>query len=137
MKSSAWSLPALFAAGFAFALAGAASASPADKDKKQKVKQIVPTGAEDAAVPTAADEAGEANLERMLSRSDEGLQVVNHENGMASVDLEGRYMHASVAVQRADGSTAVVCVSHPDELARARAEAARTTRPAPVALEEK
>jgi hypothetical protein len=136
MKRRIWSFSAVLTAGLTLALADDAAFGAGEKGAKQKPRQLVPTGAEDAAAATAEDAAAEASLERMLSRSDDGLHVVEHASGMASADLDGRYMHVSVAVTRPDGSRALACVNHPKELASVKAATART-RPAPVALEEK
>jgi hypothetical protein len=86
-----------------------ASAASADKptDKKHKPKQIPDTGVE--LVPS--DPSGEAALEQMTSRSSEGLRVVQHDNGMVSVDLEGRFMNVMVATRNADGTPTFSCLA--------------------------
>jgi len=138
------------ATALAVGVAGAspAQAAPGDKsNKKQKPRQVHPTGEEDAKAPTAVELQGEAALEQMTSRSTEGLAVVQHENGMTSMDLDGRFMSVMVAVTRKDGTKAGTCVDSHDKLAKARkarpeavpavaASAPKAASPAPV-LEEK
>lgn len=97
----------IVAAASALLIAGAASADKPDKPKKQKPRQVLDTGVE--LVPS--DPAGEAALEQMTSRSSEGLTVVRHDNGMLSVDLEGRFMSVMVATQAADGTAALSCLT--------------------------
>lgn len=131
----------LLAAGVVLGLASLTPAQAAQdekKAKKGKPQQVVPTGKEDAPVPlTPAEIEGEANLERMLDRTTEGLQVIRLDNGVELVDLEGRFMHVSTVLQRGDGSAVKSCVSSKLDLQKAK-EAARTSRkPAPVVLEEK
>ncbi len=117
----------LIAASIAFALGGtpAAASDSARPEKKQKPRQVHPTGEEDARVPTAEELQADAALEQMLSRSSEGLRVIVGENGMSSVDLEGRFMHVSVAGNRADGTPRVNCVTNRDALAKAKAAPSR------------
>lgn len=136
--------------GAAMLLAGGmAVAAPPDKPekpKKQKPHQVLPTGAEDAALPTTADALAEQALERMTSRSTEGLQPVEHADGTVSVDLEGRFMNVLVATPTEAGGHSVSCAAgHEarDQVRKARAgQAAKpaavpATSPAPAPLEEK
>ena len=105
-----------------------ASVASADKptDKKHKPKQIPDTGVE--LVPS--DPAGEAALEQMTSRSSEGLTLVTHDNGMLSVDLEGRFMNVMVATPNADGTRTFSCLtgSHASKQAAAGAQAVQAWR---------
>lgn len=134
---------ALLAAGVMLGLALATTADAAQdekKAKKGKPQQVVPTGAEDAAAApvTAAEAQGEADLARMLDRTTEGLRSFQLPDGTVAVDLEGRFMHASVATKRPDGSVAVSCGASHKELAQAKAAASKARKPAaPVVLEEK
>jgi hypothetical protein len=66
----------------------------------------------------AADKQAAAELEQMLNRSDAGLQEVHHADGRVSVNLEGRFMSASVARIRADGKVETLCA---DDTASAEA----------------
>lgn len=97
--------------------AGTASADKPD-EKKRKPRQVVDTGVE--LLP--ADPTADAMLERMTSRSSAGLTVVQHDNGMLSVDLEGRFMNVMVAKPSADGSAVLSC--HTDSHAVKAASAA-------------
>lgn len=57
-----------------------------------------------------ADKLLNEDLRRMLSRSDEGLVPVVHPDGRVSVDLQGRFMNASVARIGADGRIEQTCI---------------------------
>ena len=137
---------ALLSAGVVLGLSLATATDAAQdekKAKKGKPQQVVPTGEEDspaaeARAASAAAAVVEANLDRMLDRSTEGLESVQHDNGMVSMDLEGRFMHVSLASKRADGTSSTSCVASHKELNNARAAARAAAKPAPpVALEEK
>ncbi|HXI13936.1 MAG TPA: hypothetical protein VNM92_15015 [Thermoanaerobaculia bacterium] len=52
-----------------------------------------------------------------MNESSEGLTVVQHENGMQSVDLEGRFMSSSVARIDSDGKVVTACVDSEKERA--------------------
>jgi hypothetical protein len=54
-----------------------------------------------------------AGLQEILSQSAEGLEIVQHPNGMMSVDLEDRFQDVAVAKVNPDGSVALGCVSDP------------------------
>lgn len=56
-----------------------------------------------------SDKQADAELEQMLSRSDAGLQQVHRPDGTVSVNLEGRFMSASVARIGADGKVETLC----------------------------
>jgi len=122
---------ALLGLGLGLGIAPVVRADP-PKAKKQKPRQVLPTGKEDAAAPTAADIAAEQEVERMTSRSTEGLTQVEHANGMVSVDLEGRFMHVMMAVPDGKGGTRLVCTDD-----HAKASAAPPVSKAPAALEER
>ena len=141
-------LPRALVFGLAVLLVGgvAVAAPEKPKAKKQKPHQVVPTGAEDAAVPTADQILAEQALEEMTSRSTEGLEAVEHPDGTVSVDLEGRFMSIVVATPTAAGGHAVSCATGHDAREKVRkARAGQTTEPpappapspAPAALEEK
>ena len=49
-------------------------------------------------------------LKSLTNRSTEGLNVVQHSNGMASMDLEGRFGGVVLGRANADGTTEVRCV---------------------------
>ena len=129
-------------------IAGVAAAAPdkPEKPKKQKPQQVLPTGAEDTVLPTAAEARAEQALEQMTSRSTEGLQAVEHADGTVSVDLEGRFMNVLVATPTAGGGHSVSCATgHEarDQVQKARVGQAvklpvpPVTSPAPAPLEEK
>jgi hypothetical protein len=105
--------------------APAAEAAP----KKKKAEQIVPTGHQDAAPPSAQDEAATEALEVMTSRSDEGLTEVMHEDGTVSMDLEGRFMHVLTAGVDAAGKPSASCDAPGDAPARAAAPRSHPTTP--------
>ena len=65
-----------------------------------------------AAVPA---KAVDAELAKMLSRSDEGLEPVTHPDGRVSVHLKGRFMNASVARITDDGKLETICTEHAAE----------------------
>ena len=96
-----------------------ASVANADKpdDKKRKPRQVVDTGVD--LLP--ADATAEAMLERMTSRSSEGLVIVTHPNGMQSMDLDGRFMNVMLATPAADGSAIFSCQTGPQALKAASA----------------
>jgi hypothetical protein len=98
----------ILAAASAMIFAGTALADkPAEKGKKQKPRQVLDTGVE--LVP--ADPSGEAALEQMTNRSSDGLTVVQHDNGMLSVDLEGRFMSVMMATPNTDGTHSLSCLT--------------------------
>lgn len=103
-------------------------ASAESKSKGKKPQQVVPTGAEDSPEAPAVDPAAEARLERMISRSSEGLVEVVHADGSVSMDLQGRFMSVMVAAPAADGSLAGSCHTGPEALKQAKAN--RTAKPA-------
>jgi hypothetical protein len=114
MHSKLW-LRAPLVAALALSVATGALADENKGRKKGRPHQVVPTGAEDAKAPTPADLAAEAELERITSRSDEGLVEVLHADGTVSVDLEGRFQHVLVKSSGADGSASYACSTHPGE----------------------
>jgi len=113
----------LLAALVLAATTGQASAEP--KRERGHGQQIVPTGAEDAparARRSAAEEVAQEELERMTSRSTEGLTAVLHADGTVSVDLEGRFMNVLVA----NDAGQVSCQTHAGEAASATGAPARS-----------
>ena len=119
------------AAAVALFAGGTVTQAAPGNGKKQKPSQVHPTGKEDApGVPSAEELQLDAELEQMVSRSSEGLQKVVHADGMVSVDLEGRFMHVSVAGAGHDGKAHANCVSSAHALAKAR------KAPAPRAASE-
>jgi hypothetical protein len=114
---------AVMAAALSIAVGAPALAAGDKPEKKQKARQVHPTGAEDAKAPTLEELQGEAAVEQMTNRSSEGLVAVEHESGMVSVDLEGRFMSVMVANPRKGGTPGATCVSNHDELAKVRKQA--------------
>jgi hypothetical protein len=111
----------LAATSAAFCFASVASAEkPDDKEKKGKPRQVIDTGV-DLMPP---DASAEATLDRMTSRSSEGLVLVEHPNGMLSMDLDGRFMNVMLATPLADGSAHLSC--------QAGAHAHKTATPPPA-----
>jgi hypothetical protein len=80
------------------------------------------------AVAGAADKAADRELAEMVSRSTEGLVEVRHPEGHVSVNLEGRFMNASVARIDADGKVETLCAEDLDE-ARAFLDGAAPAAP--------
>ena len=62
----------------------------------------------------AADKAADADLQRMLRRDSEGLVEIIHPDGSASIDLQGRFMNASLARLGADGEVETICTTDHD-----------------------
>ncbi|MCP4571614.1 MAG: hypothetical protein GY838_04620 [bacterium] len=60
---------------------------------------------------TATDKAADLQLQQMLRRDDDGLVEVIHPDGSASIDLEGRFMSASVARIGEDGELETICTT--------------------------
>ena len=63
-------------------------------------------------------EAGETlstPVAKALTRSTEGLQVFELENGGGGVHLSGRYQHVLLVRVQPDGTLETVCTSHPHE----------------------
>lgn len=135
-NESGFRLPLALAAAAALFTAGPAAA---DKGKgKGKPQQVVPTGKEDAKPPTPAEQAADAELERITDQSSEGLTPVQRPDGSVTVDLEGRFQSVVVARKNADGTTSIGCVDRlPSKDAAPQAPAA-PAQPAPTpALEVK
>jgi len=56
-------------------------------------------------------------LERNLSRSSSGLRAEAIGGGVQKVDLQGRFLHATVLEHRAGGAQRRACVEHPSAMA--------------------
>ncbi|MEO5937029.1 MAG: hypothetical protein ABIP81_07430 [Terriglobales bacterium] len=152
----------LFLATPVFAQRAATSDRAADEKAKQE-GVTAPTGASwGAANPSvnaktpqfrepARDEI-EILLEGMapyLSTSTEGLQLVRHDNGAISLDLQGRFQNITIARIEADGSIRQRCVTSKEEArqfltqstkkpaTKAAAPSSATLPKAKPALEEK
>jgi hypothetical protein len=134
----------ILAAVSALAIPGIAQADKPDnpgQQGRQKPRQAVDTGVE----RIASDPSGEALLEQMTSRSSAGLTLVQHDNGMLSMDLQGRFMNAMIAVRNPDGTYSLSCTS--GDQARRQAtpasqvvqawKARAAAQPVTIALEEK
>lgn len=78
----------------------------------------------------AGDKAADGEMARMLSRSTEGLHEVHHPDGRVSVNLQGRFMNASVARIGADGAVEHLCAEDQAE-AEAFLAGAASAEPAP------
>ena len=131
----------ILAAASALLFTSLAQADKPDKERKQKPRQVVDTGVE----RISTDPSGEALLEQMTSRSSAGLAVVRHDNGMLSVDLQGRFMNAMRATPNADGTHTLSCTAG-SQAGKQASSAAQTVQAwkarakaqvATVALEEK
>ncbi|MFI5308904.1 MAG: post-PEP-CTERM-1 domain-containing protein [Polyangiales bacterium] len=63
--------------------------------------------------PTELSPSAQELLDRIapgLSRSSEGLRFVRSASGVRSMDLHGRFAHATLAVRGPDGAVRSVCV---------------------------
>ena len=56
-------------------------------------------------------------LQRNMSRSSTGLREEPMSNGVRKVDLQGRFLHATVLDHRTSGVSRRVCVDHPAAMA--------------------
>jgi hypothetical protein len=67
--------------------------------------------------PPTPDEARQlgAALKNFLNRSDQGLTITTHANGVQSVDLQGRFQSVSLAKINPDGSASEKCVTSMSE----------------------
>jgi hypothetical protein len=67
--------------------------------------------------PPTPDEARQlgAALKNFLNRSDQGLTITTHPNGVQSVDLQGRFQSVSLAKINRDGSASEKCVTSMSE----------------------
>jgi hypothetical protein len=96
------------------ALAGSAAASPGP-DGAPSVVRTAADGESNQVVPAELhEESGPLSgaITNALSRSTDGLQVFDLENGGRGVDLDGRFRHVFVVHVRADGSFETSCVDH-------------------------
>ena len=119
----AWSGGALAALGLGFALAFYIGGPSPDSLAAGSPASEFPVGS--AALRVAIDpETGalvpdrnpvkslDPDLQNMLSRSSAGLTEVHHPDGHVSVDLQGRFMSASVARLDDDGQVETTCVEN-------------------------
>lgn len=144
MKPGSRVRAAILAVASALLFPGTALADKPDnpgQQRKQKPRQVVDTGVE----RIATDPSGEILLEQMTSRSAEGLSLVQHDNGMLSMDLQGRFMNAMIVKRNADGTQSFACTSGAEARTQVT-DAARTVQAwkartkaqaATAALEEK
>jgi hypothetical protein len=72
---------------------------------------------ESASPPRAAMAAKLQVLQRNLSRSSAGLRAQSMAGGIRKIDLEGRFLHATVLEHRDDGAARRVCVDQPTAMA--------------------
>ena len=88
-------------------------ADPPEAVQAGLVFQPPRTGAE----PTIEDPVFAA-VRANLNMSDQGLEIIEHPNGMRSVDLQGRFMSYSLARVDRDGNLEQFCVTSAEELDR-------------------
>jgi len=94
---------------------------------KQSATSAASAKASPAERPTELTPKARELLDRLapnLSRSSRGLHWVAVHGGVRSMDLQGRFAHATLAVRGADGVVRSVCVESADgaEAAARRAE---------------
>src|SRR5690349_8866503 len=66
--------------------------------------------------PTATEvKAMEDQMAASLSEADTDLKIVQHANGMKSVDLKGRFQSVAVAKRNNDGSVSINCVENVEQ----------------------
>jgi hypothetical protein len=88
-------------------LAGSADAQ--QTGQRQLPQQTQPTGAEDSAQVTPAEEQARKLLEAMTSESTEGLVFEHRADGTIGLDLQGRFQHVLRAVPGKDGRLEFTC----------------------------
>jgi hypothetical protein len=81
----------------------------AQEGQRRRPEQVAPTGAEDAAKPTAEDEAGSKLIDAMTSESTKGLTFEHRADGTIGLDLQGRFMNVLTASVGKDGRIEVFC----------------------------
>ena len=74
-----------------------------------------PETGEIISVPLRENGVLSAPLTKALTRSTEGLQIFELENGGGGVHLDGRFQHALMVRVKPDGSLETVCTSHSHE----------------------
>ena len=74
-----------------------------------------PETGEIISVPFRENGVLSAPLTKALTRSTEGLQIFELENGGVGVHLDGRFQHALMVRVKPDGSLETVCTSHSHE----------------------
>jgi len=99
-----FALALLLAAGSVSAVAQTAAA---EREGKANVSVRPPTPQELKALSDA--------MAASTSEEDKDLVVVQHKNGMQSVDLKGRFQSLTVAKRNSDGSVAVKCIDSADQ----------------------
>ena len=103
---------------FAITLVEARSAGRPGNQPAGTAAMRVALDPETGALVQAPADAGKAlspAVANMLSRSSEGLVEVHHPDGRVSVDLQGRFMSASLARITADGEVETTCVETPEQ----------------------
>ncbi len=95
-------------------LAGVAAASPGPDGAPSVVRAATDDGPNQVVPAEPREESGPLSgaIMNALSRSTDGLQVFDLDNGGRGVDLDGRFRHVFMVQVRADGSFATSCVDH-------------------------
>jgi uncharacterized protein HemX len=88
------------------------SSTQAQKKRYVATKEIILDKASGKLRKPTAQETEELvdQLKSLTNRSTEGLTVTQHSNGMASMNLEGRFGGVVLGRAKADGTTEVRCV---------------------------
>ena len=115
----------LLAAALSLALVSAWSPAISAQDNQRKNKKYIATRpitidpqTRTLRLPTPQEtQALVDSLVDMTNRSEEGLQVVTHANGVKSVDLDGRFQSVMLARPNEDGTSETRCVATFDEAA--------------------
>lgn len=96
---------------------GCARVREADEDSPRLQKPDVRMTTPSSPDANVANATRIETLRRGLSRSSDGLRSEPMSDGIRKVDLQGRFLHATVLDQREPGATRRVCVDHPSALA--------------------
>jgi len=82
-----------------------------------KIVRVVydPETGEIISVPLRGNDVLSAPLARALTRSTEGLEVFELNNGGRGVHLDGRFQHALMVRVKSDGSLETFCTNHSHE----------------------
>lgn len=103
----AFALALLFIAGSISAAAQTAKTEP----QSNTVVTVRPPSPEEVRAMSDAVSA-------LTSEEDKDLKVVQHKNGMQSVDLKGRFQSVAIVKRNSDGTVSTKCVEKPEEAAQ-------------------
>jgi len=99
---------------WALSAGGPAPAEPATGIAPGTAAMRVAIDPETGELGPTTDKAAEVQLQQLLRRDSDGLVEVVHPDGSVSIDLEGRFMNASLARIDADGELETICTTNHD-----------------------